>query len=875
MKAGGGHRGRRFVGRRAELGRLRSLLADHRLVTIWAPAGMGKTRLAWEYLGEAARRGERTLFVDLSDVEDLDGVVARLRSSLEDGAAGIDRGAGSKPTAAPSVGSLGRAMAAQGPMLVVLDNFEQLAPQAAESIGVWLRLTSATRFLVTSRERLRLSGEQAVELSPLRVPETDDVEGAEAVELFLARVREVRPGATPASAAKLAELARKLEGIPLVIELAAGRFDVLGVDGLLERLPRRLDLLARGPRDVGGRQATLRGAIAWSWALLAPAERSALARCATFRGGFTLEAAEGVLEVPAALEALHSLRDRSLLTATFASGVARFALYEAIRAFAEEKLVELGDAEMAERRHAAYFLELARQRPTVAAIAVERENLRAVAERAISTGAGVDALEALVALDPVATACGTCESRIDALDAALGLVSRKRDGASRKLYARGLECRGRARQTAGRFADATSDFERALAIARRLRDRALEGVMLTNLGVVRHLVRDMKSARACYLAALPLLRRAHDVHSEGRVLGNLGALAHDAGKLSVARGYYDRALRAFVKCGDVRHEGIFLTNLALLLNEAGDVQGAGDFYARACRVLRAASDPRLEGITLGNLGAFHHEHGRLDEALTCQQRALRLLREVGDPRTEALCLARLGALRAALGDPEAAQTDFEAADALVVRLDDKLTEAAVEAYRAFAHVGKAAMARAGGRVEEWTMHERAARNEVARVSGDLSDDVRAAARMVETALGRIACDKGGEGTPPLSPLESVRDDALVVGPEAMWFRPPRGQWHDLSDRIAARRILWQLAELHRRGPGESLSLEALGEVGWPGERVMASSRANRVNVALAYLRKQGLRPYLKRGAAGYSLAETLLVHRILADYRALSRPSDD
>jgi hypothetical protein len=114
----------------------------------------------------------------------------------------------------------------------------------------------------------------------------------------------------------------------------------------------------------------------------------------------------------------------------------------------------------------------------------------------------------------------------------------------------------------------------------------------------------------------------------------------------------------------------------------------------------------------------------------------------------------------------------------------------------------------------------------------------------------------------LSPFESFPDDALVLGPDATWFRPPGGSWHDLRERQAARKILLRLAELHRAGSTEGLSMEALGEAGWPGERVSPSARTNRINVALAYLRKLGLKRYLERSASGYFLPRTLLLYRV-------------
>jgi predicted ATPase/class 3 adenylate cyclase len=326
----------RFLGRERELFDAVSLVLerDPRVLTVVGPGGTGKTRFALELarlLAEEAVGG--TVFVALSPLRDPALALTAVADAL--GAPGGDAG-----VIAARVGDKRTH--------VVVDNAEHLLPGIAPPLAKLVAAAPALRFLATSREPLRISGEVELDLPPL-------VE-SEAVALFLERARAVRPDVEATAA--VVELCERLDRLPLALELAAARTKLLAPDALLERLADRLDVL-KGTRDADARHATLRATIAWSHDLLDDDEKALFARLAVFRGGCTLEAAEEVCG--ADVETVASLLDKSLLRRRAEpSGVERYWMLETIREFAVEQLEASTDSENVRRRHAERLLDVAR-----------------------------------------------------------------------------------------------------------------------------------------------------------------------------------------------------------------------------------------------------------------------------------------------------------------------------------------------------------------------------------------------------------------------------------------------------------------------------------------------------------------------------------
>ncbi|MBK7858284.1 MAG: protein kinase [Archangiaceae bacterium] len=733
-----------FVGRVAELADLQQLFRQgFRLLTLLGAAGTGKTRLATQFAGqlvshfrasEASRKGG-VWFVDLTDARDIDSVCAAVARAL------------SVPLSPGNVVlQLSHVIASRGDVLLVLDNFEQVARFAEATVGAWLAAAPDVRFVVTSRELLKVAGETVFEVPPPRVPEAlQEVKKSESVMLFVDRARIARPGweLTQDEESAVAELVRQLDGMPLAIELAASRMGTLNPSQLVQRMPRRFDLLSSGAHD---RQATLRGAIDWSWHSLTSQEATVLAQCAVFRGGFTIEAAEAVVslahfeEPPAIMEVLLTLRSKSLIRSYYPRGdelEPRYGLYESIREYAFERLQGTPIEKAAHERHARYFLELGSQLAATADgnveqldwLELERDNLYAVFQRSIdSDETGPRPLLAMAALDPLLTLRGPFGHHLAMLDAAI-----ERLGPDLGPRASALELRGRARQSRGKTVEAAEDyaemldlaqqlgdvalegraefytglverlrgqrreaqlhFERALMLLRQVKDRRTEGRTLSSLAVLLHELSLENDATAAYQRALEIHRAMGDRRYEGITLANLGVLQQAQGLLSQSRQQYEQALAIHRELGNRRSEGIAHINLGDLNRDLGKFGAAGNHYQSALAILREVGARRFEGVTLFSMGSWHQEQGQAQQAAERLQAALPLLAEADDRRYGGLAMAALAAAEAVLGHDAEVDEALGQATRLLTEAGDASFLDALEVYRGIVELAHARFAR--------------------------------------------------------------------------------------------------------------------------------------------------------------------------------------
>ncbi|QDE85645.1 ATP-binding protein [Myxococcus xanthus] len=663
-----------LVGRGIELGLLRRWLVDGtRLVTLLGPGGMGKTRLATSFGALELESGEwegGVWLCELAEAQTAEALCLSVGHAL-----GIPLRADGDPTEPAE--RLGRALNDCGDVLLILDNLEQAVQHLPATLGRWLQLAPRARFLATSREALGLPGERLLDLAPLSVPEEgesrlEELVRSDAVRLFAQRAREARGHfeLTAGEAPKVADIVRQLDGIALAIELAAARMALLSVSQLRERLTRRFELLRTGRRDGRARQATLRGAIDWSWNLLEPEERAALARCSVFRGGFTLEAAEAVLGLPpdgpAVLDVLQSLRAKSLLRvleAELPGGDSRLGQYESIRQYAAARLAEegVGNAAALAERHADWYLSLAHGlraqvrsqggAEALQRLALERENLLAACDNALAvtpaTARSVErALEALVALEPEVVTRGPVRLLLERLDAALALTDRVM-GAPR-LVAEAVAVRGRVFLEAGDLVSARRDLECARASLRRLGAVAGEKRVLVDLSIVARHEGELSQA-------WELVREARLLSSEGDrwldayTVGNLGLVEQARCGAEAAIPHLRAAQALFHGVGDVTFEVGFLSNCAVAIGEMGRTREAMSLLEDAMARSASVGDRAGHALARLNLGCYLLEEGRPQEAREHLLAAVRIGRQLGQRLLEGTALGELGRAELALG----------------------------------------------------------------------------------------------------------------------------------------------------------------------------------------------------------------------------------
>lgn len=617
----------RFVGRTHERAELAALLAEHRLVTLVGPGGVGKTRLARTVADELGGH----LFCDLSDARDRDDLLRLVARRLAVPLSG--------PGASDPAERLGAAIAARGRVTLLLDNLEQVVEHAAELVPRWTADSPDLVVLATSREPLQVASERVMPLEPLPADS--------AVELFVARARAVRGGFDPQGEelAAVHAIARRLDGLPLALELAAARAGLLGPMALLHRLEDRFRLLVSRPRDLPERQQTLRGAIDWSWDLLAADEQAALRQAAVFRGGFDVQAAEEVLELPDGtwpLDALEELRSRSLLRAepSGPGGELRLAMLESIREYAAEQLGDGEERSGAERRHREHYLRrgerLAAEVDRTAAaeptrrLAHEVDNLEAVRTRSLPDDPIAAARAALV-LHRALLMRGSAALHVRTLgevrEHAARLTPELRVDLSLR-YARAL-------RVAGRLDEGLAEAEAAQAEAGQLGGTS-EGRATLALALAHADAGHGEAAEAAMRRAADQLQAAGDDAVHAHAVAQLAYRLSQAGRSIEAEDCAREALAAARAVGHLSVRANALSALALALGEQSRWEEADAALEESAEVHASTAQPRGRGVVVANRAALHVQRGRRGEAEPLYREAIELFAGLGDRRLVAM-----------------------------------------------------------------------------------------------------------------------------------------------------------------------------------------------------------------------------------------------
>ncbi len=625
-----------FIGRERELRELRWILHTTRVLTLWGPGGIGKTRLALRLLTEAADEfPDGAWFVELADLHQPDLLVSRVATAI---------GVAEEP-GRPLAETLADALRPRR-LLLALDNCEHLIDACAQLSRPLLASSPGIRLLLTSREPLRVAGETIWEVPPLSMapagthPGAGDLERYEAIRLFADRAAAARPGFTvgPDNIAAVASICRALDGLPLAIELAAARVRVLSAEQISGRLDDRFTLLTAGDRSALPRQHTLRAAIEWSYGLLTVSERTLFRRLSVFTG-WSLEMAEQVCGgdgIPAAdvLGLTAALVDKSLVVLEpEILGEARYRMLDTIREYAAARLAASGESDAFQLRLRDYVVRTAEHNlmiglaripaPWSARVDVFRRydvdsgNVSRVLAWCLAHGDAETGLRICVAVSPCWIVWGTFAEGGERLDSFLALIP----------------------PTPSDSSDVAASVRGAALVVRA--QLALSS--------------DPAAAESAVRDGLKLCREAGDQPWTAAALNLLSEIALHTGRPEEAAAYANEALSIAQSAGDGWNEGYALGTRAALAGLEGRLREAEQLGSASVSVMRGIDQQWGAARGLLGLGDLARLRGHPGEAHSRYVEALAVLREIGGRPEIARCLAGLGRVAMDLGATEQAR----------------------------------------------------------------------------------------------------------------------------------------------------------------------------------------------------------------------------
>lgn len=613
-----------LIGREEDLQAVKTLLETTRLLTITGTGGTGKTRLSIEVARQCRERFDQgVVFVPLADASDPESMALTLGLTL-----GI-----SQVPRQTALATLTRSLS-EFNLLLVIDNFEQLVDSSASTLTHLLSHCPGLTALVTSRFVLQEEGEQEYPLAPLSLAQrgasVDDLIQTPAVALFLARGRASMPAFQPTGKDLdyVSEICRRLDGLPLAIELAAARVKMFSPEEIWARLAERLDLLSRAGRHRHQRHQTLESALTWSYDLLSQEERDLLRRLAVFKGGFSLSAVEQVCggdEIDV-LTTLADLIDKSLVVRFGAEDESRFMLLETTRVFAFQKLMETSDLKSSRENHVRWCLQLAKeaepalvgqeQRVWLFRLDREIDNLRSALDWTLEEGDVLEGISIAISLARYWSARGLYREGAKRLGRLLKCLDSRQRASS--LAANALVARGMLQHLDCRFREAHQTLDEAIPLIRSLGDQQALAHALNHLGWVAALTSKLDKAEAISLEALRIHREMEEDRGVAVAFNNLGWAAFYRGQPDSAEGHFQQALTYRRKAGDRRGAAFALANLAYVrLQYRGDLTEVSGWLEEARARVDEVGDVVLSCWVQAAEGALKARLGWLDEALVC------------------------------------------------------------------------------------------------------------------------------------------------------------------------------------------------------------------------------------------------------------------
>jgi predicted ATPase len=662
-----------FIGRSAEVTAISAALASTSLLTLTGAGGCGKTRLALRIAEDQVPAYDGVWLAELASTSD-----PALIPAVVAAAAGIKEEPGRSLPATLADRFAGRRV------LIILDNCEHLLSGVGQLASELLQSCRELRILATSREALGIPGEVMWRVSSLSIPPEDTTSpdglvAFESAQLFLDRARLVKPGleVSASEVPVIARICRRLDGIPLALELAAARVKVLSFSQIHDKLSDRFRLLVGGAKAALERHQTLRAAIDWSYGLLLPEERRMLRALSVFAGGCSLEAAAGVCSTEAdelgTLETLAHLVDKSLLIAEDTPGAqapgapveVRYRLLETVRQYARDRLHAADDspteAGEVSDRHLDYFLNLAeRAEPGLTSkdqsrwldrLTVEHENLLAALDWCAGAGTGAVRDYNQIGLRLAGALARFWGIRghlaIGTLAASRALA---RDSAPTEARAKALNSAGGLYYMQGDHGAAGEAWRETLDIQRALGNQRAQAGALNNLGLVAERQGELDRARGLYADALAVNRALDNRPWQAININNLANIAALQGDVDAAATGLREALRLNRELGNRAEEAKNLGNLGNVARDRADYAVARAYYADALKLKRDLGDRRGIGVTLSQVGLVEGLQSDFVSARRHLAEALTLLRDLGDKSGIATALEDTGCVASALGD---------------------------------------------------------------------------------------------------------------------------------------------------------------------------------------------------------------------------------
>jgi predicted ATPase/class 3 adenylate cyclase len=649
----------RFLGRDLELAEVEAALSKARVVTLVGPGGIGKTRLALEAAArQVGLRKDGAWLVELAPVSEDESVGRAIAAAL---------GVREQPdrSAVEAVIDVLRGYDA----LLVLDNCEHLIDAAAEAAERLARACSGVAIMATSRERLALEGEHVVHISPLDIPEPEEADAPklreyDSVALFLDRMGVHDPSAVadPASLERVARICRRLDGMPLALELAAARVGALGATELEKRLDDRFRVLTAGARGRPPRQRTLAATLDWSFDLLSGLEQLLFTRLTVFSGSFDLDAAESVcagggIDREAVWELLTSLVDKSLVEVDAARGGVRYRLLETMREYARRRLLAIPDAEIAlRRRHLEHYLAIAEASDLVfrgragreagARMSANSENFEAALHTSLELGLTESGLRLATALAGFWHARGLHSKAVSWLTS---LLERPLPGPRPALHGRALDAMGMALANLSRLPEAGARYGEALAIARAQGDDTLASWTLGHHAFLANLEGHADTAVALATEALELAKRVDDPTLIGYALARMGD-AYETIDFPRTRRLFEQALEIARGADDEVLLSQLLNNSGEAARHVGELDLAGERLEEAVALAEARDSIHMLAYAKRNLAAVLLRQGEAEGAAPLAHDGLLLAERNGSPLLIAYAVLIQAEVAAAAGD---------------------------------------------------------------------------------------------------------------------------------------------------------------------------------------------------------------------------------